>query len=91
MARETKRKFAYGRWIFLAIVVGLAVLLFQKVLGRPSFDPDKVAEAETRMWQAYYSGDKMQLGLGLIGLKLAASSRRRRVASNCTAPLAPPE
>jgi hypothetical protein len=29
---------------------------------RPSFNPDKVAQAEARMWRAYYAGSQQELG-----------------------------
>lgn len=56
------------RWIIPVAVIGLAVLAFWMIGGRASFDPDKVAESETRMWQAYYSGNRTKLGLELMTL-----------------------
>ena len=56
------------KWAILVVVIVLAVVSFWIMVERPSFDADKVAQAETRMWQAYYSGDKTQLGLQLIAL-----------------------
>jgi len=64
--REGKRHFL--KWAILAAVVLIAAWGLRITLGRPSFDADKVAQAETRMWQSYYSGDKIQLGLQLIAL-----------------------
>jgi len=52
----------------LVIAVVLAAVCFRIVANRPSFAADKVARAETHMWQAYYSGNKTQLGLQLIAL-----------------------
>ena len=53
----------------LAIVLFLAAFAGARfVFGSPKFDPDRVAESETRMWQAYYTGDRTQLGLELISL-----------------------
>jgi hypothetical protein len=54
------------KWGIVAVIFVLAVFGFRFMFGRPSFDADKVARAETRMWQAYYTGDKIQLGLQLI-------------------------
>lgn len=34
----------------------------------PAFDAEGVAQAETKMWQAYYSGDFMQIGAQLMTL-----------------------
>jgi hypothetical protein len=62
-----KRRFL--KWVVLAsVAVVAAVIIFRIIFGRPSFKADKAAQAETRMWQAYYSDDKTQLGLQLIAL-----------------------
>jgi hypothetical protein len=68
MDRQAGAKFSYLKWIVLAAVVIVAVSLFRMVLVRPSFDPDKIARAERRMWQSYYSGKGTELGLELIAL-----------------------
>lgn len=68
MHQQHKGRAPFLKWSVLAVVVILAIICFRIVFGRPSFDADKVARAETRMWQAYYSGDKTQLGLQLIAL-----------------------
>lgn len=54
------------KWGLLAVLLVLVLFVVRFVYGRPSFDADKVARAETRMWQAYYTGNKTQLGLQLI-------------------------
>jgi len=57
-----------GKWPVLVVVAVSAVVLHRTVLDRPSFDAEKVAQAETKMWRAYYSGDRTQLGLQMISL-----------------------
>jgi hypothetical protein len=64
--QERKRTPAVLLWTIAAIAVLAAVLGGRFVFGSPSFDADKIAGSEARMWQAYYSGDKAQLGLLLM-------------------------
>jgi hypothetical protein len=68
MDRERRTRSGVLRWALVTVGVAAAILLFRVMWGRPSFDADKVARAETRMWQAYYSDDKTELGLQLIAL-----------------------
>jgi hypothetical protein len=68
MDQQCKGKCRLLLWPILAMVIVLAVVCFRIMVGRPGFDADKVAQAETRMWQAYYSEDKTQLGFQLIAL-----------------------
>ncbi len=56
------------KWIVLAIGLVFVLVWLISLMGSPAFDADAVAESETRMWQAYYSGDRMQLGLELMEL-----------------------
>ena len=66
MYKKNKRHF-----LILAIIA-LAILLVAWCLRypfyRPTFNPEKIAHMETQMWQSYYSGDKMELGLQLIAI-----------------------
>jgi hypothetical protein len=68
MGDERGARYRLLKWTVLAVAVALVVLCHRFVFGRPSFDAEKVAQAETRMWRAYYSGNKMQLGLQLVSL-----------------------
>lgn len=68
MDHQRERSYAFLKWSTFVVVILLFLLGFRIIFGRPSFDADKVARAETRLWQAYYSGDKTQLGLQLIAL-----------------------
>lgn len=68
MDYQREHKHPFLKWSIFAAVIVLALLCFRIIFGRPSFDADEVARAETRLWQAYYSGDKTQLGLQLIAL-----------------------
>jgi hypothetical protein len=68
MEQQRKTAGRFVKWGILAVALVLAVFVLRFVFGRPSFDADKVARAETRMWQAYYTGNQMQLGLQLIAL-----------------------
>jgi hypothetical protein len=55
--------------ISLAILALLALTLTYKAcFHRPRFNPDVIAAAETQMWQAYYSNDKVQLARQLVKL-----------------------
>lgn len=56
------------KWIIIIILIIVAVMGWQLVFGRPSFDADKIAQSETHMWQAYYTGNKTKIGLELISL-----------------------
>ncbi|NQT92770.1 MAG: hypothetical protein HQ559_08415 [Lentisphaerae bacterium] len=54
---------AYSRVMVRIALCAMAILVAAAARGEtpplvPSFDPDKVAEAETKMWKAYYSMDK---------------------------------
>lgn len=66
MERQRGTVGRFVKWGMLAVVLVLAGSGLRFVFGRPSFNADKVARAETRMWQAYYTGDKTKLGLQLI-------------------------
>ena len=68
MAVRSKAKRFWWLWLALVVVAAIAVVLYRVGLGRPSFDADMMAQAETKMWQAYYSGDRTQIGLQLIAL-----------------------
>jgi len=57
-----------AKLVVAVLLTAAAVMCWRFVLGGPSFDPDEVARAETRMWQAYYSGDRTKLGLQLVSL-----------------------
>lgn len=54
------------KWGVVVVVLAVVLCAFRFVLGRPSFDADKVARAETRMWQAYYGENQAQLALQLV-------------------------
>ena len=61
-----KRKFIQS--IIVLLITLIAIGIFYIKFSRPPFDADKVAEAETNMWKAYYTGDRTKLGLLLISL-----------------------
>ncbi len=48
----------------ILVIIGIVFIQFQ----RPAFNVNKVAKAETEMWQAYYTDNKAKLGLLLISL-----------------------
>ena len=64
MRSKTERNIL--KWLPLVAIAVISIGLYHIVFGRPSFNAEKVAQAETKMWQAYYSQDQMQLGLHLI-------------------------
>ena len=68
MYQEVKDRRGAGKWIILVAVGLIVVMSWRFIFDRPSFNPDEVAQAETHMWQDYYSGDKTQLGLDLVSL-----------------------
>jgi len=51
--------------IFVIIIIGVGWKIF---FTRPAFNADKIAQSETRMWQAYYAGNKTKIGIELIYL-----------------------
>ena len=55
-----------AKWTIAVVMVLITVIGCWLIFSRTSFDADKVAQAETRMWQAYYAGNRYQLGLELI-------------------------
>jgi hypothetical protein len=61
MTYRTLLRLGVGGAVFVALVV-----VWRLVAGGHAFDPDELAGAETRMWQAYYSGDTKELGLELV-------------------------
>lgn len=54
--------------LIVCVVILAGVTGSRLLFGSSSFDPEAVAEAETRMWQAYYTRDKMALGMELIAM-----------------------
>ena len=53
----------------VAVAASFIILMGSRIIfGSRSFDPDTVAEAETQMWKAYYTRDKMELGMQIITL-----------------------
>lgn len=56
------------KWLLAIITIIIVTATWKIVFSQPSFDPAKVAAAETRMWKAYYNGNKEQIGLELIAL-----------------------
>lgn len=63
---ESKRRSNRGKWIALISVVLIGAGYYTIGAARPSFDAVEVAQAETRMWQAYYTDDKTALALELV-------------------------
>lgn len=63
---EKRRRYLLGS--ALGVSVLLAIFLFRFAFATPSYDPVEIGEAETKMWQAYYSGDRIQLGFHLVSL-----------------------
>ena len=58
-----------GVVVLLLLLGGIAAWLWFHDAGlNRDFDPEVVAASETRMWQAYYTGNKEMLGLELITL-----------------------
>jgi hypothetical protein len=63
---EGKRKWVrLLAWVSAAVA---AIVLGRLLLYRPAFDARKVARAETRMWQAYYTDHEVRLAMELIAL-----------------------
>src|ERR1041384_8246467 len=57
--------------VTLLVVVGLIALTFVPPPGPRSlttFDPDRVADLEVDMWQAYYNKERVRLFRGLLTL-----------------------
>ena len=52
----------------IAVAIFLAIWCLQFTFSRPTFNAEKIAHLETQMWQSYYSGDKIELGLQLVAL-----------------------
>lgn len=64
------RRFAAGVAVFLfavGCILGWRSVFQNSGLNR-NFDPESVAAAETRMWQAYYGGRKARLGYEMVRL-----------------------
>lgn len=59
------RKFLLVLLVLLLIGAGVLAWL---ALARPAYDPVEVGKAETRMWKAYYGGNRTQLGILLVQL-----------------------
>lgn len=54
--------------MLLAVLIVSAAAVVPALFARPAFDPATVARAESRMWQAYYSGNRARLGILLVRL-----------------------
>jgi hypothetical protein len=57
-----------SRTAFLSLIIFVFITGHQALAGRNGVDPDKVAAAETHMWQAYYAGDLLKLHRELVYL-----------------------
>jgi hypothetical protein len=70
MSQQSKAKSGCFKWflVLLCLIIVIGAVVFRIAFNRPSFDADKVAQAETEMWRAYYGEDRTQLGLTLITL-----------------------
>lgn len=55
-------------WTVIAVILIGVIGLFHFAFNRPTFDPNKVAHAERKMWEAYYAHDQSTLALSLISL-----------------------
>lgn len=66
MHQQIKTRSRSVRQIVLAVTLAISIVAGRNAFADPVFDPDIVAQAETRMWQAYYTNDKKQIGLQLI-------------------------
>ena len=56
------------KWFILIFVIIIIVTGWKIFFTRPAFNADKIAQSETRMWQAYYAGNKTKIGIELIYL-----------------------
>jgi len=68
IAPKVTRKRGLSLWILLSLLVIFVVFACRFLFVHPAFDPDKVAHAETEMWQAYYAGNKTRLAANLVSL-----------------------
>jgi len=53
----------------LAVLGGLAAVVYKGCIWRPPLDPDAIAAAETAMWQAYYGSKKPELVFEMVNLQ----------------------
>lgn len=49
--------------VLVAVVLALSFCFYGQAAGQFTFDADTVARAELRMWKAYYTDNKLQIGL----------------------------
>ena len=68
MDPKPKNRYRIPKWTVIAFLTVATIMGWRFFFSSPSFDANEVARAETRMWQAYYSGDRTELGLQLISL-----------------------
>jgi len=54
--------------LIFCVVILMGLIGSRLLFGSSSFDPEAVAEAETRMWQAYYNRDTMEIGMQIIAM-----------------------
>ena len=83
----------FGRAILKSVVVVVVVAFLCNdgnwaLSAAPVLDPDKIAAAETRMWQAYYAGDLSRLHGEMVALLRAqfrlAPADAERIARSLT-------
>ncbi len=68
MDKNYKAKRSFLKWGIIIFSFIITIVCLQIMFSHPPFDADKIAAAETKMWQAYYSKDKIQLAMNIISL-----------------------
>lgn len=63
MTRRTRLSLILSAGLLLA-----GILTWRGCISRPAFNPEAIAVAECRMWQAYYARNDVGLGLQLVKL-----------------------
>ena len=53
----------------LAVLGGVAAVIYKGCIWRPPFDANAIAAAETAMWRAYYDSKKPEMVLQLVSLQ----------------------
>ena len=61
VAIEHSSRIIIRSWVLVLAVALLLTTGSRTFSGNPVLDPDKIAGAETRMWQAYYARDLLRL------------------------------
>jgi len=67
MSSPPQKQRGSSQWILWLALLFLAFISY-RIFVHPAFNPNRVAQAETEMWRAYYDDNQTKLGYELVAL-----------------------